>query len=51
MTIDIDRKRRTLLKSAVVATGALAAPFATRLAQAAAPAVVVADGDRPLTGC
>ena len=48
MTIDTDRKRRTLLKSVVVATGAFAAPLASRLAQAAAPAVVVADGDRPL---
>ena len=47
MTRDTDQKRRTLLKTAVVATGALAAPLASRLAQAAAPAVITAEADRP----
>ena len=48
MTHETDQKRRTLMKSAVAVTGALALPLATRLAHAAAPALIAADADRPL---
>ena len=49
MKHDTDIERRSLLKSAAVLTGAVAAPLASRLVHAAtAPPRITAESDRPL---